>query len=113
MADSDNTTTLSLVTRRRAIVKTPIASARPTLSASAYSDLGASRSVGPAVARGADVGRLIERTEWVCRQHQCLEQTHRNEWISVCDQVYAGATMTIGQPIRQGGITHLGRWMRR
>lgn len=43
VADSDNTTTLSLVTRRRAIVGTTNATARPSLSAFAYRGLGASR----------------------------------------------------------------------
>lgn len=110
MADSDNTTTLSLVTRRRATLGTTIAAARPSLSAFAYSDLGASRSVGPAVARGGDVGRLMKRLNGCAVSSSAWSRLIGTIGYPSATKLCAGAPMTIWQPIRQARIAQIGRW---
>ncbi|MDX8495348.1 hypothetical protein RFN29_27700, partial [Mesorhizobium sp. VK22B] len=74
MADSDNTTTLPIVTRRRLFAGTAIAMAAWQPKAFACNDLEKDRSVDPAVAVWRKFQAARDQTERLCRQQQRLER---------------------------------------
>ncbi|RWG86851.1 MAG: hypothetical protein E5X49_15140 [Mesorhizobium sp.] len=74
MADSDNTTTLPLVTRRTLFAGTAIAMAGWHQGAFALNDLEREQSADPAVAVWCKWRAAHEQTEQLCRQQQRLER---------------------------------------
>lgn len=74
MADSDTTTTLPIVTRRRVLAGTAIAMAACQPAAFARNDLEADQSADPAVAVWGKWQAASEQTEWLRRQQQRLER---------------------------------------
>ncbi|MDX8510176.1 hypothetical protein [Mesorhizobium captivum] len=74
MADSDNTTTLPFVTRRRVLAGTAIAIAGSQRNAFARNDLEKNQPTDPAVALWRKWKASHEQTERLCRQQQRLER---------------------------------------
>ncbi|WP_292156371.1 hypothetical protein [Mesorhizobium sp.] len=74
MGDSDNTTTLPFVTRRRVLAGTAIAIAGWQPKAFARNDLEPDQSADPAVAVWRKWQTAQEQTERLCRQQQRLER---------------------------------------
>ncbi|WP_292060853.1 hypothetical protein [Mesorhizobium sp.] len=74
MGDSDNTTTLPFVTRRRVLAGTAIAIAGWQRKAFASNDLEKDQSADPAVAVWRKWQAAHEETERLCRQQQNLER---------------------------------------
>ncbi|MER9648626.1 hypothetical protein [Mesorhizobium sp. M0199] len=75
MADSDNTTTLPYVTRRRVLAGTVVAATAWTLEGKASASGAGSTNVrsDPALALWREWGRVHKQTERLCRRQQRLE----------------------------------------
>ncbi|MER9183100.1 hypothetical protein [Mesorhizobium sp. M0767] len=74
MADSDNSTTLSFVTRRKVLAGTAIAMAATQANSFARSDLEGDDAIDPAVAVWKRWQAAWEETEQLCNQQQRLER---------------------------------------
>ncbi|TPI10327.1 hypothetical protein FJW06_23575 [Mesorhizobium sp. B4-1-3] len=74
MADSDNTTTLPLVTHRRAVVGMASAIARSIRNSFAGRDPNRRQQTGPAEALWWKWQDAYEEAQRLCRQQQCLER---------------------------------------
>lgn len=74
MGDSDNTTTLPLVTRRRVLTGTAIAMAAWQPTAAARNDLEKDEPTDPAVAVWREWQAAHQQAERLCRQQQRLER---------------------------------------
>ncbi|UCI05211.1 hypothetical protein [Mesorhizobium sp. B1-1-8] len=72
--DSDNSTTLPLVTRRRVLTGTAIAIVGLQTRASARTDLGGDQTADPAVAVWREWQAAYHQTELLCRRQQRLER---------------------------------------